>query len=298
MVHRYLKIVILALMGSFVTSVSASAAVSVFVSILPQKYFVEKIGKSLVDVHVMVAPGASPATYEPKPRQMIALSRAKLYFAVGVPFERAWLNKIAAAGPELRIVHTDEGIEKIPMAAHHHEEIPAMDTHEDAHGDEASLDPHVWLSPPLVKILARHIYEALAEADPGHESIYAANYNAFLDELDALHQDLLAAFRGNQGEAFMVFHPSWGYFAKAYGLRQIPIEMEGKDPKPAQLKDLITTAETMGVKVVFVQPQFSAKSARVIAEAIKGQVIFADPLAENWAENLRAQAAKFQKALK
>ena len=298
MSHRYLNFVILTVIGSFVICIPAFAANSVFVSILPQKYFLQKIGKDLVDVHVMVAPGASPATYEPKPLQMMALSRAQVYFAVGVPFERAWLKKIAAANPDMRIVHTDEGIEKIPMAAHHHEESPPMNAHKNIHGEEASFDPHVWLSPPLVKIQARHIYEALAACDPGHEAIYAANYHVFLDELDALHQDLLAAFRENQGKAFMVFHPSWGYFAEAYGLRQIPIEMEGKAPKPAQLKNLITTAEAMGVKVIFVQPQFSAKNAKVIADAIKGKVIFADPLAENWAENLREQAANFQKALK
>lgn len=293
MAHRYFNIIIMAVIGSLFSGISASAGTSVFVSILPQKYFVRQIGKDLVDVHVMVAPGASPATYEPKPRQMVALSRAQIYFAVGVPFERAWLKKIAAANPGMRIVHTDEGIQKIPMAAHHHEE----NLSKDIHGDEASFDPHIWLSPPLVKIQARHIFEALAASDPGHEAIYAANYNIFLDELDTLHQHLLSIFRGKQGEAFMAFHPSWGYFAEAYGLRQIAIEMEGKDPKPAQLKDLITMAETMGVKVIFVQPQFSAKSARVIADAIKGDVLFADPLAENWAKNLREQASKIQHSL-
>ena len=177
MSHRYLNFVILTVIGSFVICIPAFAANSVFVSILPQKYFLQKIGKDLVDVHVMVAPGASPATYEPKPLQMMALSRAQVYFAVGVPFERAWLKKIAAANPDMRIVHTDEGIEKIPMAAHHHEESPPMNAHKNIHGEEASFDPHVWLSPPLVKIQARHIYEALAACDPGHEAIYAANYH-------------------------------------------------------------------------------------------------------------------------
>lgn len=312
MPQQYFKIMVMTVIGSFFAVISAYAEISVFVSILPQKYFVQQIGKDLVDVQVMVAPGASPATYEPNPRQMMALSEAELYFAVGVPFERTWLEKIAATNPGMRIVHTDNGIEKIPMAAHHHEDNhgenhseggEADEHHEKApatggHGHEASLDPHVWLSPPLVKIQARHIYEGLAAADPEHEAAYAANYNAFLAELDALHKDLLAEFKGHQGEAFMVFHPSWGYFAQAYGLRQIAIEMEGKDPKPAQLKDLITAAETKGVKVLFVQPQFSTKSARVIADAIKGQVIFADPLAEDWANNLREQASKFQQALK
>ena len=295
MVYRYLYYFML--LTAIVTTMSispAAAGTPVFVSILPQKYFVEKIGKGLVDVHVMVPPGAGPATYEPRPAQMAALAGARIYFAVGVPFERAWLARIAAANPAMTIVHTDEGIAKIPMAAHHHHEAGSGDPH----GHDGPLDPHVWLSPPLVKIQARRILSALAAADPENEAVFAANCDAFLGEVDALHRDLLAVFRDRRGEAFMVFHPSWGYFAKTYGLRQIAIETEGKDPKPAQLKDLIETARAMGVRVVFVQPQFSAKSARVIAGAIGGEVIFADPLAEDWAENLRAQAVKFSEALK
>ncbi len=294
MTKRYFTIITVAVIGSIVAALPACAAVSVFVSILPQKYFVRQIGGDLVDVHVMVPPGAGPATYEPKPRQMMALSTAAVYFAAGVPFERAWLDKIAAANPNMRIVHTDDGIEKIPMADHHH----AADPSRAAHGDETLLDPHIWLSPPLVKIQAGHIFNTLAAIDPGHEETYATNYHAFLGEIDSLHRQLLAVFAGKQGAAFMVFHPSWGYFANTYGLRQIPIELEGKEPKPVQLKDLITKARSMGIKVVFAQPQFSAKSARVIAGAIKGTVILADPLAENWADNLRTQALKFRQALR
>lgn len=316
MLHRAVFMVFMAVVGSVSTAFPAGSETPVFVSILPQKYFVERIGGDLVDVHVMVPPGAGPATYEPKPRQMAALSQARIYFAVGVPFERAWLDRIAAANPGMRIVHTDAGIQKIPMAAHHHEgdhgKTPdARGRHPEVHGSDrapetdphqhetgTSLDPHVWLSPPLVKIQARHILEALSTADPGNASVYAANYRAFLEEIEALHQELLAVFKDRQGEAFMVFHPSWGYFAAAYGLRQIAIELEGKAPKPAQVMDLIATARTAGVKVIFVQPQFSTKSARVIANAVQGEIAIADPLAENWPQNLRTQAQKFQQTLK
>jgi len=307
MMRRAFFAVLMVVVGSALAALPARAGITVFVSILPQKYFVQQIGRDLVDVHVMVAPGAGPATYEPRPRQMAALSKAHIYFAVGVPFERAWLDKIAAANPDMRIVHTDEGIPKIPITTHHHEgdhgghrsgEDPSDRAHDmKSQSSGSTLDPHVWLSPPLVRVQARHILKALSVADPGNASTYAANYQAFLEELDALHQELMAVFKDRRGEAFMVFHPSWGYFAAAYGLRQIAIEVEGKDPKPAQLKDLITAAKTAGVKVVFVQPQFSTKSARVIATAIQGEVTIADPLAENWTDNLREQAAKFQKAL-
>ena len=315
----------------------ATGKTGVFVSIVPQKYFVQQIGKDLVDVQVMVEPGASPATYEPKPKQMADLSTSKIYFAIGVPFENVWLKEIAASSPQMKVVHTDHGIEKLEMAAHHHhddeeghheDEHHEGEHHDDAHDDEKKehhdeaahddekeehhdevaheedhhehegLDPHIWLSPPLVKMQAQTILEALQEADPANKSSYEANFNEFIGRIDQLDSDLKKTFAGKSGMQFMVFHPSWGYLAQAYGLKQVPIEVEGKDPKPAQLKELIEHATENGIKVVFVQPQFSTKSAELIAREIGGQVVFADPLAEDWAANLQEVADKFRAALK
>lgn len=294
----------------FFGNASAADKIPVYVSIVPQKFFVQQIGKDLVEVQAMVSPGASPATYEPKPRQMADLSKTRIYFAVGVPYESAWLDKIAAANPQLKVVHTDAGIEKLAMAARHrheaeegghaHDENDHHDAehHDQDHPGHIGLDPHIWLSPPLVKKQARAIAAALQEVDPAHGSLYEANLREFAARIDQLDGDLKKTFAGKTGLQFMVFHPSWGYFARAYGLRQVPIEIEGKTPKPAQLKKLIQHAREIGVKVVFVQPQFSTKSARVVAREIGGQVVFADPLAENWMENLRKVADKFQAVLK
>jgi zinc transport system substrate-binding protein len=285
---------------AFIQPAIASNRLPVFVSIVPQKYFVQQIGKGLVDVKVMVQPGASPATYEPKPRQMSDLSKAVVYFAIGVPFEKTWLRKITDANPEIKVIHTDHGIEKIPMAEHHHEtdEHREKRTHEEDHHDHAGLDPHIWLSPPLVKIQARTILAALQEADPGNQSLYAANFRKFAARIDQLDADLKIFFTGKAGLQFMVFHPSWGYFAHAYGLKQVAIEIEGKSPKPAQLKELIEHAREKGIRVIFVQPQFSTKSAELIAREINGQVAFADPLAEDWIANLNHVADNFKEALK
>jgi zinc transport system substrate-binding protein len=297
------------------TGISVAAdKLPVFVSIVTQKYFVQQIGKDLVDAQVMVQPGASPATYEPKPQQMADISKTKIYFAIGVPFENAWLKKIAAANPDMRVVHTDDGIEKRAMAAHHHEEAAEEHhedehdhkkaehhdeaTHDEGHHDHAGLDPHIWLSPPLVKIQAQTILAALQESDPDHRSVYEANFKAFAAQIDKLDADLKKTFAGKKGLQFMVFHPAWGYFAHAYELKQVPIEIEGKDPKPAQLKKLIQHARENDINVVFVQPQFSTKSAELVAREIGGQVAFVDPLAEDWMANLRQVADKFQAALK
>jgi zinc transport system substrate-binding protein len=297
MFRNVLKILCFYFIVGFVAIPNASAIdrIAVFVSIVPQKFFVEQIGKDLVDVQVMVEPGASPATYEPKPAQMATISKARIYFSIGVPFENTWLKKIASANPKMRIVHTEHGIQKIPMAAHHHDE--EKDHQRESH-DHGVLDPHIWLSPPLVMVQARNILTALQEVDPAHHAVYEANYKAFITMLVDLDGELRSVFTGKQGLQFMVFHPAWGYFANAYGLKQVPIEIEGKEPKPAQLKKLIDHAREHQIKVVFVQPQFSSKSAEQVAKEIGGQVAFVDPLALNWPENIREVATKFKASLK
>lgn len=278
----------------------AAEAISVFVSVVPQKYFVEQIAGESVHVQVMVQPGASPATYEPKPKQMAALARAEAYFAIGVPFERVWLEKISAANPTMRVVHTDAGIEKRPMTSHHHHEAEDHAAEPLHSGEEESTgrDPHIWLSPPLVKRQAGTILAALRDLDPANGDRYQHNYQQFVTAIDALDKTLATTFAQHQGLRFMVFHPSWGYFAQAYGLVQVPIELEGKRPKPAQLQALIQDARHRGIKLIFVQPQFSTKSARLIAREIEGQVAVADPLAEDWITNLRGVAVQFKAALK
>ena len=321
---------------TFVGDVFATDKLPVFVSIVPQKYFVQQIGKDLVDIQVMVQPGASPATYEPKPKQMVDLSKAKIYFAIGVPFENVWLEKIAAPNPDMRVIHTDHGIRKLAMEVRHDHDGHAEEHHEGGHDHEkgehhgeakhdedrhdhekgehhgeaehdedhhdhrghTGLDPHIWLSPPLVKIQARNILDALQKADPAHLSVYEANFQEFAERIDQLDADLKKTFTGKKGLQFMVFHPAWGYFAHAYGLKQVPIELEGKDPKPAQLQELIQNARKSGIKVIFVQPQFSTQSAELVAKEIGGQVAFANPLAEDWMANLRHVADKFRAALK
>ena len=273
----------------------AGTRLAVFVSIAPQKYFVHQIGREQVDVQIMVPPGASPATYEPKPRQMAALSKTPIYFAIGVPFEKYWLKKIAAANPNMQVVQTDHGIQKIPMSAHRHQaEVHPGEDHRKQHGEP---DPHIWLSPELVKVQARTIRNALQEIDPAHRLVYDANYKAFAATLAALDVEFRNMFVDKQGLQFMVFHPSWGYFARTYGLKQVAVEIEGKDPKPAQLKALIEHAKNSGIKIIFVQPQFSSKSAKLVAKEIGGRVVVADPLAQDWPGNLRQVVKQIKGAL-
>ena len=292
------------LIATWAASGSACGKVAVFVSLGPQKYFVQQIGKNLVNIQVMIPPGADFHIYEPKPKQMVAITRAQLYFAIGIEFEKARLKKLARGNPQLKVVRTDQGIQKIPMAIYRH---PGKNEtqHAEAEIDQdkdypasSGFDPHIWLSPPLVRKQARTILMALQEIDPAHHSTYEANYQTFIVEIAELDSELKNLFSGKHGFQFMVFHPAWGYFAHTYGLRQLPVEIEGKDPKPRQLRALIEHAREHDIKVIFVQPQFSTRNAELIAREIDGQVVVADPLAEDWADNLRKVARQIKVQLR
>lgn len=275
----------------------------VIVSIPPLKYFVEKIGGDRVDVAIMVEPGDNPHIYEPKPQQMKQLSGTKAYFAIGVDFETKWLDRFREMNADMVIVHTEHGIPKIPMKAHHHEE-EAESTHEkdnhdpkeDAH-DHGILDPHIWLSPLNAMVIALNIRNGLTKIDPENASFYRTNFQGLNNELYTLNARLKDFFSGRKEKKFMVFHPSWGYFAKAYGLEQIPVEIEGKSPKPKELMHLIDYAKSQNIKVIFAQPQFSSQSAEMVAKSIGGRVVLIDPLAEDWEKNMIHVARQFQEAM-
>lgn len=312
----------LILLTFFVLSSFIFAKEEVTVSILPQKYFVEKIAADKVKVNVMVQPGASPATYEPKTSQMKLLSKSVAYFSIGVPFEKVWLEKFENANKDMLIADTSKGIKKAEIAAHHHHKEEA-DEHENEHHEEHAdhdeeehehhehheeeehaghehhgLDPHIWLEPTLVKIQAKNIYEALVKVDKANASFYKTNLDKFLKELDSLDEELHNILKSYEHKAFMVFHPSWGYFSKRYDLKQISIEIEGKEPKPAQLVKLVDEAKEHNIKIVFVAPQFSQKGAKTISKSINGNVAVIDPLAENWDENLIKVAKEIAKSYK
>jgi zinc transport system substrate-binding protein len=274
----------------FQNSADAGEPLKVYVSIPPQSHFVKAIGGAHVDVSVMVNPGKSPASYEPSPRQMVKLARADIYFAIGVPFETAWLDKFVEANPKMRIIHTDTGIEKKPI--HRHD-----GHHKTGHSHEGLKDPHIWLSPPLVMLQARHILTGLTSLDPANTADYEKNYEAFINRLVGLDTFLLKQFSDIKSSRFMVFHPSWGYFADAYGLDQLAIEIEGKTPKAKDVTALIQTAKENDISVIFVQPQFSVKQAKIIAKEIGGTIVEADPLAENWTQNLKQVASAVKQEL-
>jgi len=267
-------------------SVWASEPLGIFVSILPQKQIVERIGGDAVKVDVLVLPGQSPATYDPTPQQMVALAKSQVYFRIGAPFEKTWIPKIQQAHPNLKMVDTRQGITLQPITRHDHSHAGPLKMGAPATA-AVQLDPHIWTSPPLAKQQAATIRDALVAKRPALRARFEAGYARYAAELDALDAELRQRLSGKAQRRFMVFHPAWGYFADAYGLQQIPIEIEGKEPSPKALARIIDRAKAEGIRVIFVQKQFSRTAAEQVARAIGGEVVAIDPLAEDFIGNMR-----------
>ena len=254
------------------------AKLNVAISIPPQEYILEQIAPNLVNATLLVKPGNSPHTYEPKASQMVNLSKAKLYFAIGVEFEKAWLNRFKSQNPNLKIIHTDANISKIPIAFGQ---------------EKGELDPHIWLAPKNIKTIAINMANALIEYDSNNTKAYKYNLKKFLNRVDSLDKEIKTKLSNLKNRNFLVFHPSWGYFAKEYNLNQIAIEISGKEPSAKDLIKIIKLAKAKNIKVIFVQPEFSTKSANLIAKELNIAVVKISPLQKNIIKNL----TKFTNAL-
>lgn len=268
------------------------SSLRVVVAIPPHKYFAERVGGKQVEVTVLLAPGQSPATFEPTPKQIAHLSEAHVYFRAGVPFENRLVEKIRGTLRDLRIVDTRRDIELLHMSVPH--EHGGRESTTCAHDE---TDPHVWMNPRLAATQARTICDELCRLDPDHAASFRERLVSLLDDLERLDRriaELLAPFRGRE---FFVFHPAFGYFAEVYGLTQVAVESGGKEPAAKELASFVRRAEQADVRVIFIQPQFSTRSAEAIAREIDGSVVPLNPLAEDYLANLEHVAKSIRGAL-
>jgi zinc transport system substrate-binding protein len=256
---------------------SLEAKTHVLVSIIPQKFLVEKIGGEHVTVDVIVPPGANSHTYEPSPRQMIAAQKGKIWFRMGESFESRMLPSLQ---PKMRIVDQREGIELIEMGC-------GCCNARDAH------DPHIWLSPQLLKKQATQIAQILSEHDAENMKFFGNNLKILEEELDQLDQECASLIEKSPQRHILVSHPAYGYFCLDYGLEQHSIEMEGREPTPRYLTELINQAREMKIQTVFLQKQHNPKGGKRIATELGAQTIYLDPYAENVIENIRTLAKLF-----
>jgi zinc transport system substrate-binding protein len=286
MFRKILSLTLLACQFFQICGASESDVNSIFVSILPQKYFAERVAGDHVKVSVMVGNGKSPATYEPTPKQMTLLDNSQLYFKIGVPFESIWIDAISELNPDLEIIECcteiitrhDEG----KSLEHNVEEQNAKEHAKKEH----ELDPHIWTSPVNAKYIALKMKNALIDSYPVYAKEFEINYSRLIEDLDRLDQDIKSSLAHMKNRYIVVSHPSWGYYAEAYDLIQVPIEVEGKEVRAKSLVKLIKFARSKDINRVFVQKQFNKNSAEIIAREIAADVIELDPLAEDYIANL------------
>jgi zinc transport system substrate-binding protein len=242
------------------------------VSIAPYKYFVEKIAGDDYLVNVMVPAGANPHVYEPYPDQITSLRRSVAYISNGyLGFEMAWLDRFYEVNKVMVRLSLGDNIEPLESDHHHHE------------GEHVEIaDPHYWVSPECAMIMAETLKDFLSELNPSRKDYYEANYrdlDSIIVSVDKIADEL---FSGIRNRSFMIFHPNLGYLARDYGLEEITVEYEGKEPPPSRLKALIDRARKDKLKMIFVQKEYDTKNARAIADEIGAEVKIIDPLSEDW----------------
>lgn len=255
----------------------------VFTSILPLKYFADKIVGDHYKVEVLVPPGTGPETYSPTPKQMKMLSKADAFYGIGyLPFETDILKKISSINPNLKVFLVSKDIDLI------------RDT-EEAHTDHVHLqgiDPHIWSSPKEAKVISKNICDGMETVDPSDHDYYANNLKNLLKEIDRVDSTLTGILSGSSEKKFIIFHPALGYMARDYGLEQLSIEFEGKTPSPKHMQELIGKARAGNVKLVFIQKEFDKRNAEIVACEIGGKAVPIDPLDYNWPDQTISIAEK------
>ncbi|VAW37340.1 hypothetical protein MNBD_DELTA03-822 [hydrothermal vent metagenome] len=257
----------------------AAAPLRVVTVIPPHASIVKKIGGSFVKVYSLIKSGQNPHTFAPRPRQIMKLEQAAALFVSGLPFEKRLVAQIKSRDKQLKIINLDAGLTL-------------------RHDKDGDIDPHVWMSPPLLRRQAATITTALCRLDPAHRLEYTKRHQALDKRIQQLDTRIKTLLRPFAGRTFYVFHPAFAYFGAAYGLHQRAVEVNGGDPSPQQLSRLIKQAKKDGVKIIFTQPEFDQRSARVVARAINGTVLPLDPMAPDILQNFNKIALALQNALK
>lgn len=287
MIKRILILLALILVSCGTKEKPATSKDTISVSLLPQKYFIEEIAGDLFNINVMIPPGASPATYEPTPRQLTSLAETGLYMRIGYTgFELSWMDKIIAGNKSMQIVDLSEGIDLIMEKSHQH-----GDHH---HG---SVDPHIWMSPGNAKIISKNVCDALSENYPEHQAIFTSNLESLDLKLDSLDTYFKKSVADLERKSFMIYHPALSYLARDYGLHQIPMELEGKTPTSSYLKELIDMGIEHNISVLFLQMQFDQHNAEVLAKEIGAEIIQINPLDPLWYTQMIAIADKLKSAI-
>ena len=246
------------------------------VTLEPLRYFTEAIAGNNYEVVSMVPKGSSPESYDPTPQQLVNLSKSQAYLRIGyIGFEQAWMKKLEANCPNMKVFDTSKGIDLIRDKGHWHGD----------HFHEGGVEPHVWNSTQNALIIADNIYQALCELDSTHQEDYQKRLDVLkqtIRQTDANVRTLVE----NADSTFLIYHPALSYFARDYGLKQVSIEEGGKEPSPAQLKTLIETCRNENVHTIFVQQEFDQRNAQLIANELGVNIVSINPLSYDWVKEM------------
>lgn len=264
------------------------------VSILPEKYLVNKIAGEKYEVNVLIPPGASPASYEPSPKQIADLEQSKLYFRIGhILFEKIWINRMADQNSHIEIIDLSEGMDLMILAEHEHtseENDPDSYHHISAETDDHHLenpDPHIWMSPKKMIRISENLLNGMIKVYPSDSSLFRKNYLSLLTEIKSIDSLFSSDSILLSGLNFFIYHPALGYLANDYSMVQHVLEVEGKEPGPAHIAAMVDEAKKNNIKFIFVQKQFNQDNAKSLAKEINAEVINIDPLDVDWPGQLR-----------
>ena len=260
-----------------ISSQSPRKIPKVIVSVPPYVYFVKKIAEDTVDVQAMIPPNSNPHLFEPTPHQITLATHADIWFKIGEAFEKYLIDFLKRNNSMLVMSDLREQIELIP-----YEQSQCL-----CHDHIDFKDVHIWTSPRLAKTQAKTIANVLIEKYPENKELYSKNLSSFLLELDLLDIEINQKLSSLKGSSFLISHPAFGYFCKDYGIHQVSIEYQGKDPTLKKLSGIFEEAKEKNIKKVFVQAQYNNKGASFIAEKMGLGVEFVDPYSVDYAENLK-----------
>ncbi len=275
-----------------ITIASYAENIKTFTAIEPIEYIIEQITKDIINNEALIQKGQEPHSFSPTPKQLIALSKSNIYFSIDFPFEKHLFEKIKRINPNLLIIDITKGVHRIGINNEHHHH---------SHGEKChhvGLDPHIWLSPKILIIISKNIEAVLSTKDFANSAKYKTNLKNLIVKLELLDEKISKQLKPFSGKTIFVFHPSFGYFTSSYNLKQEAVEVEGKNPTPKQLFNLIKEAREDRVKIIFTQPQFDARTAKIIANKINGSVEAMNPLKKDVISNIADIANKIEKALK
>jgi len=254
-------------------------------TILPVADMARNVAGDRFEVKTLLPPGASPHTFEPTARELMALHDAEIVFKIGLDLE-LWADKLlsAAGGERLRVVTVSGGIDLLPSMpderdgtdapGHHH-----ADGHEHGAGE---FNPHVWLDPVNAVSIVGTMAEAFAEADPDGARVYAANAARYTQELARLDTEYRRALSRLESRRVVAFHNSFAYLARRYGIEVVGLveESPGKEPGARHVRTLVDRIRALGVRAVLVEPQLSPKVAEALARDAGASVVRVDPLGD------------------